>query len=655
MMIDRLNLELAKEYYRLAPVASVTLYTLLGVVLYFYWGKLPNHLLLAWAGVNFAAATTLLVAVRLFKRSANENNADKWLRIYAYLLLFQDAPWGMIGPMSFMVEDPLYHMLTLFLLGGVTAGSIITRGAIFRIYIVSLLSLLIPILITLLLQRTAVTDAMFFMTLIYLIFMLAVAGNYSASIARNIHLWLNNEALVEKLRSSHAVVEEVNQDLTQEIEHRKQIEEELVEAKERSERANQAKSQFLATVSHELRTPLNGIIGFADLLRDEDLDEKPGRYVYQINKAADTLQRIVNDILDIAAIETGHIRFYDEPFSLRAEMEDLLGIMAPLAERKKLGLRFHVEEKIKDDLSGDVSRLRQIISNLLSNALKYTETGWVSLDIRHLESRHGKELLRFSVEDTGIGINEEALGFIFKNFTRLENFETRGSDGVGLGLAIVKSLVNNMNGKLSVDSKPGKGSSFSCDLAFEQSCDAHGEETREQIKILSQQQWNKFKVLIVDDNEMNRMVLAAFLSKIGIPFSEAANGKEALELIRICDFDLVLLDIQMPDISGIDVAMKLREEYDSLPILIAVTAHAFPEQRQEILNAGFSDLLIKPIKISELTEILTKVYQSIHIEEEVEGEIKKDSRSMYPDVPPIEEITGLQEANDSCQKRSENG
>jgi signal transduction histidine kinase/CheY-like chemotaxis protein len=634
-MIDRLNLELAKEYYRLAPVATASLYALLGVTLYFYWGKVPNHFLLAWAGVNFTAATAMLVAVGLFKRSANQSNAKKWLRIYAYLLLFQDAPWGMIGPLSFMVEDPLYHMLTLFMLAGMTAGSIITRGVIFKIYAVCLLSLLIPVVIALALQRTVVTDAMLVMTLIYVMFMLAVAENYSASISRNIHLWLNNEALLKKLRASHAEVEEVNSDLTQEIEHRKQIESELVEAKERSERSNQAKSQFLATVSHELRTPLHGIIGFADLLQDEALDEKTGRYVYQINKAADSLQRIVNDILDITAIETGHIRLYDEPFSLRAEMEDLLGIMAPMAERKRLGLRFHVEEGVKDNLSGDVNRLRQIIGNLLSNALKYTEAGWVSLDIRHLESRNGKELLRINVEDTGVGINKEALGFIFKNFTRLENFETRGSDGVGLGLSIVKSLVNKMNGKLSVDSTPGKGSCFSCDLAFEQSCEVNRMSVREQIQIPSPQQWRKFNVLIVDDNEMNRMVLAAFLSKTGIQFSEAANGKEALDLIRNSDFDLVLLDIQMPDISGIDVATRLRKEYDSMPTLIAVTAHAFPEQRQGILSAGFTDLLIKPIKISELMIILTQAYQSLY----KETQEKECSPLLQPEVPSFLEET----------------
>jgi signal transduction histidine kinase/ActR/RegA family two-component response regulator len=611
-MNNRLNLELAKEYYRLVPVASASLYALLGITLYFYWEKIPTPLLLLWVGVNFVAATAFLVVARLFKRSCTEATAKKWLCVYAYLLLFQYIPWGMIGPLAFMVDDQMYHLLTLFMLSGMTAATIITRGVIFRIYIISPLSLLTPIIVTLALQGTVVANAMLALTLIFLVFMLLVDRNYSAGVVRNIHLWLKNESLLQELRASHSEVEEINRDLTQEIERRKRIEGELVEAKERSERANEAKSQFLATVSHELRTPLNGIVGFANLLQDENLEEKPEGYVRQIDKAATTLRHIVNDILDITAIEAGHIRLYDEPFSLRAEMEELLNIMAPMAERKKLALRFYVDEAVKDELSGDVNRLRQIVSNLLSNALKYTEVGQVSLDINHLGTRDGREVLRFDIEDTGVGINEEALSFIFKNFSRLEHFETRGSEGVGLGLAIVKSLVDKMNGKLKVKSEPGKGSCFSCELAFEQSYDLNREQGEQTVTEPSREQWQRFNVLVVDDNEMNRMVLAAFLTKVGIPFAEAANGHEALELIRGRDFDLVLLDIQMPDISGIDVATQLHKERKPMPTLIAVTAHAFPEHRQAILEAGFSDLVIKPVIMDDLRRILSQVYQSLH-------------------------------------------
>jgi len=588
-MNDKLKLELAKRYYDLAPKACLSLIALLVVTLYFFWGKIPQHLLVAWGLINSIAISLFFVAARQFKRHGSQGNADKWLRLYALLLFCQDAPWGMIGPLSYMIDDHLYHMITLFMLAGMTAGMIITRGFIFKIYLVALVSLLTPTIITLALQDSVIDNAMLAMTLIYMMFMTAISKSYSSSISQNIQLWLHNEKLINELQESHAKV---------------------VEAMERSERANTAKNQFLATVSHELRTPLNGIIGFADFLQKEKLEEKAKHYITQINKAGKTLQHIVNDILDITAIEAGQIRLYDEPFSLRAEMQELLDMFAPIAEGKDLSIRINIDESINDDLSGDISRLRQIIGNLLSNALKYTETGYVALNISYSEMSNGKEVLRFDVKDTGVGINEEALEFIFKNFTRLENFDTRDSEGMGLGLAIVKSIVDKMNGKLSVKSKLDEGSCFSCELAFERCRNADTKPYKEQTEKLSPKQLQRFNILVVDDNKINRMLLSTFLSSLEIPFSEAAGGQEALDLIRNGEFNLVLMDIQMPDISGIDVAKIISNELDQIPAMIAVTAHAFPEQRQAILDAGFSDYLSKPITIGILLKALTRIYES---------------------------------------------
>jgi signal transduction histidine kinase/ActR/RegA family two-component response regulator len=611
-MNDRLNLELAKEYYKLAPHASASFYALLVVVLFFFWGKIPASLLVTWAAFNFVAATAFLVAARLFQRRGKPENAARWLDIYAYLVLFQDAPWGLIGPMSFMVEEPTYRMLTLFMLGGMAAGAIVTRALVFKTYMITLFSLLTPIIITLALQRTGIAEGMLALVLIYLVFMLAVAKSYSASFNRNILFWLENSKLVEQLRSSHAEVEAANRDLTREIERRNQIEDELVEAKERSERANEAKNQFLANVSHELRTPLNGILGFAELLHDEKLEEHHQRHVGQIGKAAQSLLRIVNDILDITAIEAGHISFHDEAFSLRGEMEDLMAIFQPLAMQKDLSLQMCVEDGVEDVLCGDVYRLRQIVGNLLSNALKYTEAGHVNFAIRCMGTSEGKVALRFAIEDTGIGIASDALPRIFENFSRIENFETRRNEGAGLGLAIVKTLVQKMNGKLDVRSMPGQGSCFGFELAFACGAELPGDDRRTEVPELTPEQWQEFNVLVVDDNEINRMVLTAFLSKIGIPYEEAENGYEALNRILAGDFDVVLMDIQMPDISGIDVAKQLDMANAFTPVLIAVTAHAFPEQRQAILDAGFADMLIKPIVIGDLQRALSQAFAQNH-------------------------------------------
>jgi signal transduction histidine kinase/ActR/RegA family two-component response regulator len=498
-----------------------------------------------------------------------------------------------------------------------TAGAITTRGLVFKTYVISLFSLLTPIIITLALQRTAVADAMLALVLIYVAFMLVVAKNYSFTVSRNIQLWLDNEKLVEQLIKSHSKAEDANLELMQEIERRKQIESELVEAKERSEQANQAKNYFLANVSHELRTPLNGIMGFAELLQQEKMERKHQEHISQIDKAARTLLHIVNDILDITAIEAGHISFYEEPFSLRNEMEEVVSILQPLAERKKLKLQLRVGEDAEDGLCGDANRLRQIVSNLLSNALKYTEAGQIIFSISQQSVREGKVILRFEVEDTGIGIAKEELDSVFENFTRLENFETRRGEGTGLGLAIVKSLVQKMDGRLAVRSTPGIGSCFSFEMPFALSNVVYTKVPRAKASGLAAQQWRAFKVLVVDDNDINRRVLTTFLGKRRIPYEEAANGHQAMERIRGEDFDVVLLDIQMPDISGIDVAKRLYRERSSVPTLIAVTAHAFPEQRQAILDAGFTDFLVKPIDMVDLEQCLIRAYMERYGKQEL--------------------------------------
>jgi signal transduction histidine kinase/ActR/RegA family two-component response regulator len=578
------------------------------VILVFYWGKIPDVILFVWAGYGLVAATVLWMAAKRFQRQGTESNATQWLKIYAFLVLLQDAPWAMIGPLSYMIENEIYRQLTLFMLAGMTAGAIVTRALIFRIYLISLFSLLTPITLMLLLQRSDLTEGMLALVLVYLMFMLFVAKHYSASINRNIMLWLENERLVGQIKRSHSELEHANHELTREIDYRKGIERELVAAKERSEQANEAKNQFLANVSHELRTPLNGIIGFSELLEDEDQVHIHQCYVSQINKAAHALLHMVNDILDIAAIEAGHVSFHAAPFSLRSEMNDVLAIIRPMATRKTLSLELQIDEKIEDLLRGDANRLRQILSNLLSNAVKYTEQGYVHLTISRLPSESDSEIaLRFDVEDSGIGIAATALDTIFDNFVRVENFETRRNEGAGLGLAIVKTLVQKMGGRLYVHSTPGKGSRFSFELVYEHSS-ALNTKPQAAPPGLTPEQGHSFHVLVVDDNEINRMVLTAFLTKYGIPYQEAKDGYDALKRIRENDFNLVLLDIQMPGISGIDVVARLRAELSTVPTLIAVTAHAFPEQRAAILEAGFSDLLIKPITNEELVKKLTQAY-----------------------------------------------
>ncbi|MFO7592596.1 MAG: ATP-binding protein [Pseudomonadota bacterium] len=601
-MNRKLDKELSTLLYKQAPLVSFSLFALLGVVLYFFWGKLPEHILLIWAAVNLIPNFALLLAAWAYRRADEIKNSKAWINGYVYLTMVQDFSWGMIGPISFLVEDQVYQLLTLLMLGGMSAGGIVTRGVVFKAYAVGILGLLTPITITMALQNEPFTEGMLLQTVIFMLFLLSVAKSYSAVIRKNFLLWLDNEKLVEKLKRSNEQVEDANRGLTIEIEQRKRMEEKLVNAKERAERASEVKNQFLASVSHELRTPLNGIIGFASILDKKALTPEQQVFTNQISKSADNLLNIVNDILDITSIEAGHLKLTEEPFSLRTEIGEVMAILKPVAERKNLRLDFSIDENVTEWLIGDANRLRQIVSNLLSNALKYTEQGQVNLKITRKGEAEGRVVLRFDVEDTGIGIPEEALSTLFDNFTRVESFEARRNDGVGLGLAIVKNLLQQMGGNITVESEPGVGSCFRFELLFACGEEISAEEDDRESQDNSSLQ--HLKILVVDDNEVNRLVLTTFLENNGIASSVAKSGYEALQIIQEQNFDVVMLDIQMPDISGFDVADEIRAMNKGAPALIAVTAHAFPEQREAILNAGFNEFLIKPISEDALLKTL---------------------------------------------------
>ncbi len=620
---NKLQYQLLKEYYKLAPLVSFSSYGLLLVIIYFFWGLVPNSTLYIWGAITFAVATWLLISISLFKRYGNEDNAGFWYKISAGSAVIHDMPLGFIGPLGFMVDNQLYQIFVVFMLGGMCAGAITTRGVIFKIYIVSMITLLTPIIIVLALQKTDIASGMLALTIMFFLFMLSVAKNYSSTTINNFLLWLDNEKLVGQLRHSHSEVEDANRVLTREIEYRKKIEDELVTAKERSERASEAKNQFLANVSHELRTPLNGIMGFADLLQQEKLNEIQERYAGQIGKSADSLLRIVNDILDITAIEAGHLTFYEDTFSLRDELENIVANLRPRAESKSLQLELSVDEDVEDNLYGEANRLRQVISNLITNAVKYTEQGKIDVRVSRKGEKDDQVIVHFAVEDTGVGIADDALATIFENFTRIEGFETRNNEGMGLGLAIVKSLVQKMGGTLDVRSTPGEGSCFSCEIPFVRSIEAPQSKREDEQPGLTPEQWQELNVLVVDDNQVNRMVLGAFLGKAGIPFTELDNGFDAMDRIREGGFDVVLMDIQMPEISGIEVLEQLQKEQIKLPIMIAVTAHAFQEQRQGMLDAGFVDFLIKPISEANMLKTLARAYMSRYdVESKVEEKVQ---------------------------------
>ncbi len=431
------------------------------------------------------------------------------------------------------------------------------------------------------------------------------------------------EASIIPLRDDHgqishfvAIKEDITErkQMTDEIEqHRHDLEglvsertEQLREAMEQARTANQAKAVFLANMSHEIRTPMNAIVGLCHMLAGSDLEQQQRHMLDEIRNASGHLLQIINDILDVSRIEAGKLQLQESDFSLHRLMKSIVAMVRPLAQDK--GLLLDVDYlKAPNELFGDTVRLRQSLLNYIGNAIKFTEQGSVRVRVRVQDEHDSVYTLLFEVEDTGVGISKENLDKIFLAFEQADSSNTKRYEGSGLGLAITQRLVELMGGTFGVQSELGKGSRFWFSVPLKQSqkaadSEADGDE-------LSVEQGLRFnaRVLLVEDNEINRQVASGLLANVGISVTTATNGQEALEEIEAQPFDLVLMDIQMPVMNGLDATRALRsqEAYRDLPIL-ALTANVFDDDRRLCLTVGMNDFVAKPLELNELYSALRR-------------------------------------------------
>jgi PAS domain S-box-containing protein len=382
--------------------------------------------------------------------------------------------------------------------------------------------------------------------------------------------------------------------------------EELQAAKEAAEQASEAKTQFLATMSHEIRTPLNGVLGHADLLlEDRTLAPAHRRHLERIQSAGDALLTIVNDILDLSRIEAGRIDLDPRPFAIRNLVDNVFAIVRQLAERKGLLLDFAIDARIPARVIGDESRLRQILLNLLNNAIKFTATGRVCLFVDWTGSADGPDRIVFRVEDTGIGIPAEKQALIFDRFSQVDSTTSREFGGTGLGLAISRRLVELMAGTIAVESTPGRGTVFSFSVVLPA---AHEGEIGTSTDPSAEFQPNSSRILLVEDNDINQEIAAAVLRRAGFTVTVASGGQEALGALEAEPegFDLVLMDMQMPGMDGLTATRRIRElpgRAGRIPI-IAMTANVLPAQVQACREAGMNDHIGKPFRRAELLAAL---------------------------------------------------
>jgi two-component system sensor histidine kinase/response regulator len=428
-------------------------------------------------------------------------------------------------------------------------------------------------------------------------------------VIRILHRW--RTALLrshESLAGKNKEMQALNADLDRKIEERTG---ELREMRDEAIKASRAKTEFLAAMSHEIRTPMNAIIGMTELLLESKLDDEQREYIRTLQRNGDNLLNIINDILDLSKVEAGKMDLEETEFDFRQTVEHVTELMALKSHQKGLELIHHIEPTIPNKLVGDPHRLRQVLVNLLGNALKFTDKGEIALDVNRSATQtegHSFMVLRFSVRDTGIGIPKEKAGTLFSAFTQVDSSTTRKYGGTGLGLAISKKLVEVMGGQIWLESEPGKGTTFFFTLRLKLCGGSQEEEKAPKAPPV----FDRLRVLIVDDNATNRWVLREMMKGWGAAVKEAEGGLEGMdEIIRMKEndelFDLILLDCRMPGMDGFEFVERVRKDLSLKDITIMMLTS---DNRQgDIARAkavGLSGYLVKPVKKAELFEAISK-------------------------------------------------
>ena len=434
-----------------------------------------------------------------------------------------------------------------------------------------------------------------------------------------------NQALIKELRASReaaaitaelvarqfANLDIVLRELDQRAKNEKTLREDMAEARMATETANLAKSEFLANMSHEIRTPMNGILGMTELVLNSELSKNQRHYLEMVHQSAVRLLKIINDILDFSRVESGKMEADPTTFSLHQSINNSLKMFSLQAEKKGIALELKIDDDVPGKVYADANRLLQILINLVNNAIKFTHKGSVRLKVETTrDAADGNHFLRFSVNDTGIGIEASKQNQIFESFSQADTSTTRNYGGTGLGLAISAQLAKLFDTKIELVSNKGEGSTFWFDCVLPEQPVV--EEDPSEIAFdrlheeLPPENLNRISILLAEDEQINQVLATALLEQLGLSVTSVSNGRDAVDEILQNHHHLVLMDLQMPDVDGFEATRQIRllaGDKGEIPI-VALTAHALAKDREKCRQVGMNGFLSKPVELNELKSML---------------------------------------------------